>query len=178
LAEIVPVVSETLEATVRSLLPSQRGFGQDLQASNVIVPVIDLTPAAEGTSIQEYLQTALAFGNQEVFYANNGNDVIANTPGFWRVNASFTCNADGTFDQAGYIEMSDGLSTKRILSVYINNATSDTIISETLDKVIFLRAGDTLTAVSGGAKVFVTGSARQLADVNGNLVQPSGFTPQ
>ena len=50
MAEIVPVVSEALEAQIRDLLPSQRGFGEDLQASNVITPIIDLTAAAEGTT--------------------------------------------------------------------------------------------------------------------------------
>ena len=47
--EIITVNSEALEATVRDLLPSQNGFGSELQASNIITPIIDLTPTAEGS---------------------------------------------------------------------------------------------------------------------------------
>ena len=71
MAEIVPVVSEALEAQIRSLLPSQRGFGEDLQASNVIFPIIDLTPAAEGTTVPQYQQQAIAFGSQTSFVITN-----------------------------------------------------------------------------------------------------------
>jgi hypothetical protein len=40
MAQIKSVVSESLQATIRRLLPSQSGFTEDLQAQNVIVPVI------------------------------------------------------------------------------------------------------------------------------------------
>ena len=49
--EITPITSEALQAVIRRLLPSQRGFGDDLQATNLITPIIDLTPTAEGSSI-------------------------------------------------------------------------------------------------------------------------------
>ena len=52
MAEITSVTSEALQRKVRELLPSQRGFGEDLQAQNVIVPIVDLTRSAEGS---EYL---------------------------------------------------------------------------------------------------------------------------
>ena len=45
--ETAPVTSEALQSTVRRLLPSQQGFGSDLEATNLIQPVIDLTPTAE-----------------------------------------------------------------------------------------------------------------------------------
>ena len=53
--EIITVNSEALQATVRNLLPSQNGFGSELQASNIITPVIDLTPSAEGTVLRQDL---------------------------------------------------------------------------------------------------------------------------
>ena len=61
--EIITVNSEQLQATVRNLLPSQNGFGSELQATNIITPIIDLTPSAEGTVLRQDLQKALTFGS-------------------------------------------------------------------------------------------------------------------
>ena len=83
--EIITVNSEELQTLVRDLLPSQNGFGSELQASNVITPIIDLTATAEGSTLRSDLQTALAFGNQTSFDARNGTTALANSPGFWRV---------------------------------------------------------------------------------------------
>ena len=44
------------------------------------------------------------------------------------------------------------------------------------DFIAFLRSGDTLQAISGDAGVELTGSVRQIADLTGNLVNPTGFT--
>ena len=50
--EIITVNSEELQSTIRDLLPSQSGFGSELQASNVITPIIDLTATAEGSVLR------------------------------------------------------------------------------------------------------------------------------
>ena len=44
MAQLINLTSEALQATIRRLLPSQQGFGEDLQATNVVTPIIDLTP--------------------------------------------------------------------------------------------------------------------------------------
>ena len=59
--QITSVTSESLQAQIRALLPSQEGFGTDLMAQNVIVPVIDLTAAAEGSTVPQYLQNSVKF---------------------------------------------------------------------------------------------------------------------
>ena len=56
--EVAQVTSNDLEAQIRSLLPSVSGFGSRLGAQNVIVPIVDLTPIAEGSGLPEYLQRA------------------------------------------------------------------------------------------------------------------------
>ena len=58
--EIITVNSESLQTQIRDLLPSQNGFGSELQASNVITPIIDLTSAAEGTGLPQILQQSIA----------------------------------------------------------------------------------------------------------------------
>ena len=84
MAQITSITSEALQATIRRLLPSQQGFGEDLQATNVITPIIDLTPSAEGSEIRADLQRSFSFGSITSFGAKNQTAVIASTPGFYR----------------------------------------------------------------------------------------------
>ena len=57
---ISSVTSEALQLKLRQLLPSQQGFGTDLTASNTIVPVIDLTAAAEGSGAKLVVESVRA----------------------------------------------------------------------------------------------------------------------
>ena len=82
--EVITVNSEPLQATIRNLLPSQRGFGSELQASNVITPIIDLTATAEGTTTPESLQQAISFGAVTADNIINTTTALAASPGFWR----------------------------------------------------------------------------------------------
>lgn len=178
MAEIVPVVSEALEAQVRNLLPSQRGFGEDLQASNVITPIIDLTASAQGTTTPQFLQTAWDFSTSSVF-AENNTQTVTNTPGFWQIFLSIAGRGSGV-DINGYLRITDGLSTKDIVRVELaGTGASTTGNTSVLEPIyVFLRAGDSATITSDNNDITVFASTRQVADVNGNLVNPLGFTPQ
>lgn len=176
MAQIRSIVSEALQASVRRLLPSQQGFSEDLQASNVIVPIIDLTNTAEGTGLPVQLQQAQAFGSQTAFSLSNSSAVL-NTAGFYLVQSNISINTGG-FAQAT-VTLSDGLSTKVIYDV--NNVFSTSAASVSLQDLtftVFLRSGDTCTFASTATPVRFTGSYRQIADVNGNLVNPAGFTSE
>ena len=175
--QITSVTSEALQAQIRTLLPSQEGFGTDLMAQNVIVPIIDLTSAAEGSTVPQYLQTALAFGSQTTFVFNNNSGVIANTTGFWRLklNMAVTSNS-GSVDNV-QLRMSDGLSTKTIYEM-IGGTGATGYASIDLDFTVFLAAGESISGSTNASTTFMAGSVRQVADVNGVLVNPSGFTPQ
>lgn len=178
MAEIVPVVSEALESQVRDLLPSQRGFGEDLQASNVIVPIIDLTAAAEGTQLRSDLQTSLAFGSVTEFNVGNTTSTVINTPGFWRITGSVNINGANPNVQSGEIQLSDGTTTKTLYDYRKPIAASvNEFWIEAFDFTIWLRAGDSCVMVATNVTELV-GNYRQIADVNGNLVNPSGYTPQ
>ena len=171
MAQITSVTSESLQAKIRELLPSQQGFGEDLQASNVIVPTLDLTSAAEGSSTPEYLQTALAFASQTAIFINNGGATIANTAGFYRIVAVSSLRS--TVNEAVVVSMSDGVSTKTIWQ-----HAGDQQGQLQIDLTVFLRSGDSITGTATTATSFLIGSVRQVATVNGTLVQPVGFTPQ
>lgn len=174
--QITSVTSEALQAQIRNLLPSQEGFGTDLMAQNVIVPIIDLTRAAEGSSTPEILQTALAFGSQTSFAVAGTTSTLVNNSGFYRVIG--TC-MNNVFNVAhvSQFSISDGLSSKIIWS-FNGSAGNTDFVSESYDFVVFLRAGDSLTATTTTSVFILAGSTRQIADVNGNLVQPAGFNPQ
>ena len=85
MAQIISITSEALQATVRRLLPSQRGFGEDLQATNVVTPIIDLTPSAQGADTPTDLRRALGFGSITSFDVANTTTTLVNTPGFFSV---------------------------------------------------------------------------------------------
>jgi len=178
--QITRITSEALQATIRRLLPSQQGFGEDLQATNVITPIIDLTPTAEGSSVPESLQQALAYGSQTVFSQTNAGDVaIISTAGFYRITGSysFILNQSNT-QRIGFI-LNDGSTKKLIYSWEKNTGSSfSEYFSDTFDFNVFLRSGDTLEGRTTNSGTLLAGSFRQIADVNGVLTNPSGFTPQ
>ena len=176
MAQIKSIVSEALQAQIRRLLPSQQGFDEDLQASNVIVPIIDLTNTAEGTGLPVQLQQAQAFGSQTAFSLSNSSAVL-NTTGFYLVQANISINT-GAFAQAT-VTLSDGLSNKVIYNINNVFATSAASVShQDLVFTVFLGSGESCTFASTATAVRFTGSYRQIADVNGNLVNPSGYTSQ
>ena len=171
MAEITPITSEALQQQIRLLLPSQRGFGEDLQATNVITPIIDLTPVAEGSQLRSDLQTAIAYGSQTAFSSTNGNMDIANISGFYRVVGTSICNAAAE----NYIGMTDSTTEIKVWS-HFGEAAGLTMTE--FDLVFFLDVGIRLRSVSGSASTNIRGSIRQIADANGTLIQPSGFSPQ
>jgi len=177
MAQITSVTSESLQAEIRRLLPSQQGFGEDLQASNVITPIIDLTPAAEGSTTPQYLQTAIAFGSQTAFDISNTTTVIANTPGFYRIFACVSGATGSTSVFNGSFTMTDGLSTKTVYSVEYFNVNQPAY-AVPVDFTVFIGTGESISGTTNNAKVSIIGSVRQVATVNGELVNPSGFTPQ
>lgn len=173
--EIAVVTSETLQAKIRELLPSQQGFGNDLQASNVIIPVVDLTAAAEGSALPVSMQQSLAFGSQTAFDVANTTTTIISGTGFYRVVGGITVDYSTGALQSVKITMSDGISTKTVYQFGAAATTSGTRTAFTnVDLVFFLSSGDSVSVTSTSVARFA-GSSRQIADVNGNLVNPSGF---
>lgn len=178
MAEIIRITSEALQATVRRLLPSQQGFGDDLQATNLITPIIDLTPTAEGSALPTYLQTSLAFGSQTAFEAQAGTVVLANSGGFWRIVGTSNIEQDSVSTFNGRFDMSDGLSTKTVWKHVVTAGGGDNSNSVTFDFTVFLRPGDTISAIASASDVVVAGSYRQVADLQGNIVNPVGFSSE
>ena len=172
--EIITVNSEDLQAQIRDLLPSQNGFGSELQATNVITPIIDLTAAAEGSGIRADLQTALAFGSQTVFDVDGTSSNIATSPGFYRIVGSANFSDGGANKAAIVININDGSTDKQVWSCQRNTTSPADYFIIDYDFVVFLRAGDTLSMIAD-ANARARGSVRQIATGDGTLVQPNGF---
>ena len=173
--QIIQITSEAIQAQIRRLLPSQQGFGIDMEASSVITPIIDITPAAEGSQLPDYLQTALDFGST-FWSAEGGTTNITTTPGFYRTNYTATIKASNTVARLLTLAINDGASDNTIWSMSTpTGALQDEIITVTSNIVCFLRAGDTLKATAS-TNCNLRGTIRQVADVYGNLVVPNGFT--
>jgi hypothetical protein len=176
---ISSVTSEALQLKLRQLLPSQQGFGTDLSASDTIIPIIDLTASAEGSDVRQDLQTALAFGSQTAFSASNSTVVLANTPGFWQITSAYSLFLNTTLTTNVDFDVTDGIATKQLLSFssITNATTSNSLVSTPLNFLIFLTSGDSLS-VTASNFALCAGSYRQIADVNGDFVNPIGFNPQ
>ena len=173
--EIITVNSEALQTQIRDLLPSQNGFGSELQASNVITPIIDLTSTAEGSGLPSYLQTALAFGSNTAFNVRNASSTLVTSPGFYRVVGVSNIEQIGNTRSVDF-SITDGLSTKKVWEFSVpDSATADSFGVAPFDLVFFLRAGDSLTVTSSGLEARIAGSHRQVATGDGTLVPPNGF---
>jgi hypothetical protein len=171
--EIITVNSEALQTQIRDLLPSQNGFGSELQATNVITPIIDLTAAAEGSGLGVNLQTALAFGSQTAFDVQATTLDIANSPGFYRVvGTSVVDSGSGATEKITAFIMTDGFSAKNVWK-HVSNASEG--ITVTYDLVFWVDVGVTLQAFASAATSNLAGSIRQIADSQGQSVNPSGY---
>jgi hypothetical protein len=179
--EITTITSESLQAEVRRLLPSQRGFGTDLEAQNVIVPIVDLTPTAEGSALREDLQTAVSFGALTTVRRDNqptGISTVISTPGFYKyivTMAILSDNVASVFEVSLLLE--DGGINKGVQEL---RNSADASGQEPLvvfnEGVIFLDTGQSLRINNVGVDTFIQCSVWQIADVNGNLINPSGFS--
>lgn len=159
------------------MLPSQQGFTEDLQASNVIQPIIDLTPTAEGSTTQQNLAEALSYGSITAYSANNSTVTLANTAGFWRITGTAVIEPNSGAQGNVTLRLSDGLSNKNAWELRIPSSSSTSIIAKQFDYVVFLPSGHSAALNAGTANSRCNGVYYQIADVNGVIVTPSGFTP-
>lgn len=167
--------SEELESKIRELLPSQGGSGAgfDLSASTQIVPIVDLTESAEGSNVRADLQTALSFTSATAFQISNASTTIINNTGYFRVIGTMSVQADNSGNRKSNFELTDGATTKEILGIEVGTTSAAGIIKVVpVDFIVFLNAGDSLIASSNDSACFLFGSTRQIADINGTLVNP------
>ena len=179
MAQIIRITSEALQATIRRLLPSQQGFGEDLQASNVITPIIDLTPSAEGSALPTDLARAISYGGLTSFSVNDTTSTVINNAGFWRVIGTVNFRGNVAAAANAQMQLTDGVTAKTFDRIAKDTTGSlGEFFLYRFEYTLFLPAGVSFVIVSTQEQVAVDGHYIQIADVNGELVNPSGFTPQ
>ncbi len=166
--------SQELQNKVASLLPSQGGAGAgfDLSASTQIIPIVDLTEQAEGSSLRSDLQTAFSHNsNTSVVVSNATNTVIINNTGFFRIFGNYYGEGGAVTSDVDNINLFDGATAKNVWAAQIGNGIND-IIFQSFDFIVFCAAGDSVRATTNATAQRLHITSRQIADISGNLVNP------
>lgn len=170
MAQEFTIKSEAIETKINQLLPTQGGFqpGVDFSASTMVVPIVDLTESAEGSGLREDLQKALSLTSITAFKIQNAsNTTIINTTGYYRVfgtSRMYSANVSN-------FKLTDGLTSKTFLEFDPGPGTDD-FETTLFDFIVFLAAGDSLTGTATSVNSILSGATRQIADIDGNLVNP------
>lgn len=180
-----PIVSETLQSTFRSNFPSQVSSGRDLHVSDVIVPIVDFSSTAGTTGLGTNLQTALntAGSFTSIYGGSSGGPAVTATifsnTGFIKVTGG-----------GNYIGYTTGSGTSLPVEIFIDDGTTEYTLFKrdtidlsfaspdgqfNFDFICFLRAGDTLKGRCA-QQGRIEAHAFQIADINGTLVNPTGYT--
>ncbi len=175
-----PIRSEQIEAQYRRLLPAQAGneVPTDLLASDTIVPVINITGAAEGQALRLDLQRASDQSSSAGALVGAGFFDWITTSGFWlikgviQIDPSVAANESATFITS--VPSSFIFSTGPALGV----GASLIEYVQIPETVVFIKPGQALRTNQTGVSVVTTLAYRQIADLYGNLTQPAGFTFQ
>tara|TARA_Y100000401_G_C8319171_1_gene224217 strand:+ start:184 stop:717 length:534 start_codon:yes stop_codon:yes gene_type:complete len=170
------IKSQLIEDKINQLLPSQGGFqaGVDFSASTTVIPIVDLTETAEGSNLRQDLQRAISLTSATTFDVRGGTntDIILNT-GYWRIIGTVFFPYLNATDLGDFqINLFDGSTRKTVFghkAVAVGAGFNTNNISVDLD--VYLPAGHTCD-VTTTQYVRFQGSVRQLADINGNLINP------
>ena len=174
------VTDEALEKKFRDTFKSQGGaeLVDDLYASGVIMPIVDFTAAAQGSELRSDLQTSWDFSTGNAVISATNNDIVT-TPGFWKVDLIASTNdaARASVTTIARIRINDGTTLKNVWAwSTVGQAGTIPITITEASFVVFLRSGDRLNALALSASETLNVWYRQIADVNGNLTNPLGFT--
>ena len=167
-----PIVRESLQKAYRQEFPSQVSSGRDLHVSDVIVPVVDFTQASSGSTIPFELQTAVNANTTSgsYFAGVSGNVTIASAIGFYLITLrynSLSATGGGGFDLKSITS-----SATTTVGTYILG----TNIFES--KIYYFVPQNGSLRLDADSLTNVFFSVTPVADGNGNLINPSGFSPQ
>ena len=178
MAQEFTIKSEQIEAKINQLLPSQGGFGAgvDFSASTMVIPIVDLTETAEGSSLRQDLQTSLSLTTATAFDISDATTTIINTTGYYTIDGRFYGTESTTQDfPTNQIRITDGTTTKVLWNVGLFATGVRRNIVAPFNLTVKLEAGDSVdvnTSNGGSLLTRMVGVTRQIADINGNLVNP------
>ena len=170
-----PFVSEEFQRAFRIQFPSQVSTGRDLHVSDVVVPVVDFTPTAAGTSLPLDLRWSYNTASESLALSSDtSNYSLISNSGFWAIELYGA--SDGYINALLNIDLLGSGSLKQIKAYYSQGANSFH------DKFnVFLRSNDILKVTfseEGTSAGNLSINYTQLADLYGNLIEPIGYSPQ
>ena len=168
---------EAIEEDLNSNFPSQGQGNPPLyySLSEVVVPTYSINNVAEGSSLPQMLQTAWDFSTGN-FSIEDGSTAIISNPGFWLIDVQ-TSGDPASSNRYTRLNLSDGITTKPVYNFELPQANLD--LATSVDRaalVVFVNSGQTLTALSNGQDIRISGVYRQIATLNGTLVNPLGYS--
>jgi hypothetical protein len=167
------VTDENLERRFRETFKSQAGAEliQDLYAQGTIVPIVDFTNAATGSVLATDLQQAWDKATTNTVKNTSGNTTLVSTAGFYKV----TVNAAVAAAENVNIFLFDGSSAATVWA-YTGITGGNVALQDTF-VVLVPSDYDLLCNMTLGNSVLSI-QTRQIADLYGNLTDPSGFVSQ
>ena len=174
MAQEFTINSSAIESKINQLLPSQGGSGAgvDFSASTMVIPIVDLTESAEGSGLREDLQSAFSHNNITNYEVRNTNSTVINTTGFWQTFGTVSIYSGAAGNEVGNFILDDGASTKSLYKISLDTAGTSIYQVINFNFMFKLDAGDSFVVDSNGNAIHILGTVRQIADVNGNLVNP------
>ena len=174
MAQEFTIKSQDIEDKINQLFPSQGGFqpGVDFSASTMVIPIVDLTETAEGSSLRQDLQTSFSLTSITAFDITNTASTIVNTTGYYRVFGVFNFRNDTGGGIRANISLTDGTTTKKIIELNTLASLSNDFEHSLFDFIVKLNAGESLTGETESTNANINGNTRQIADINGNLTNP------
>ena len=176
------ITSEQIEAQYRRLLPSQAGnqLTTNLFASDTIIPVVNITGAAEGQALRADLQTAVDGANTGTAVVGAGFYDWAASGGFWLLEGMIQIDPSIAANEVFLFIFKNGPPSTPIFGTgpAIGGGTSVLEFVQIPKTTVFLRPGETIRSNNTGARTSCLIQITQIADLYGNLNTPLGFTFQ
>lgn len=166
--------SQALEDKIRQSLPSQGGAGAgfDLSASTQIIPIIDVTETAEGSTLRADLQSAFSHDDITTFLIAGTTTTLITNTGYFRVFGSFNTHIKSAGGDARF-SLSDGATTKNLITYNYTNSGVASQMFYDYDFIVFLSAGDSFIGSTDNVDGILQGSTKQIADITGTLTNPT-----
>ena len=178
-----PFVSEEFQRAFRNTFSAQVSTGRDLHVSDVVIPVVDFTPTASGTSLPSQLQFAKNDNSSNTTSTSSASAVdLYDGAGFVRLETYFTVTGASSGVSFAQVDLYDkNTSTnKGSMQFYRLQTGSGQSVIYSRDDIVYIPSNHKLiyyrdpNSQTSAINMCVT----LLADLNGNLVNPAGYNPQ
>ena len=142
-----PFVSEEFQRAFRNTFKGQTSTGRDLHVSDVVIPVVDFTPTASGTSLPINLVQARSYNTNVDRISTATTVTLSTSVGFNIINATQSCQQGNT---RCIIQLDDGSTQYTVFDqTMVSDSTYNTGHNIQYEEfVVFQPVGYTLTCTT------------------------------